>query len=877
MVLPAVDDTVASPSPRGPSTPTLPVIIVEEKPNFLLGGAAKRVTRARRVATKPSPLQEKASSKPKPVAISAAERDRRAREAAERVKALIAERDLLRPVPPTYARALRNTLELDPGPGPSPRTKRLQQGRRNSGEAADPRRQTLEEAIDSLDEQQGFQAVVPSWPYAYGSKAQDAAAPVSECASPNSRGSPTNDEGHAGHPKKPKRKQKGKRRERLRKGAKMLKSADTEKEAIEAVREGTRVMVGHLAASDQYLEGLEQCPDDDQMQGGFDAVVESIKLHEKEQTLRQWPFNARAVAAQHGGAMTSKPGRMHAPGRDGEPSVSSVGLCWENAHPQGASNASGHELEVALVNALDGQMEWRLAYRGKRTTHVVSNLGRGLTGIRARVRAYNSRGKGEWSPRSELLTLLPIPPPQRVEISEMPGSWLTIDLGGLPELSAAHTNETLLAMTKDGLVKALHANRTVIKIAFRYYALAGVSNVDDDPSTMTMIQFGNFVRGARLINNALSSSDADRIFLRSVRALPSTDKGAPASDGRPNDDAEAASLVSALPTAGVKATKEWRKAKNAVSVSALLRKGGNEMTQAQFVAALIRLTTARYPDEGLSIDVKLEGMIREQVTGHVLDELELVEDGYNKRMRTRAMGAVLEKYAEQLETIYASYAAFDRKNAEARRSLETINVLEMNELCQDIGIYDKTFTVRDMLAAFVKVNIDDDLYYQPDGSGENGNSSELDYAEFEEVLGRIYNMAVWLPTQKLAATAALLDQDGDGDLDVDDADDLFDECDSDHSGAVSVHELTAALSKRVNEGAAAGVASKLMAFADEDGSGTISRVELRGAILKLQEGGAAGKEHAEALERGFDAWLGETVLPRALAAAKKKKLLVAVL
>ena len=70
---------------------------------------------------------------------------------------------------------------------------------------------------------------------------------------------------------------------------------------------------------------------------------------------------------------------------------------------------------------------------------------------------------------------------------------------------------------------------------------------------------------------------------------------------------------------------------------------------------------------------------------------------------------------------------------------------------------------------------------------------------------------------------------------------------------------------------------KLMAFADEDGSGTISRVELRGAILKLQEGGAAGKEHAEALERGFDAWLGETVLPRALAAAKKKKLLVAVL
>lgn len=37
-------------------------------------------------------------------------------------------------------------------------------------------------------------------------------------------------------------------------------------------------------------------------------------------------------------------------------------------------------------------------------------------------------------------------------------------------------------------------------------------------------------------------------------------------------------------------------------------------------------------------------------------------------------------------------------------------------MLEDIGLFDPRFTVREMLSAFVKVNIDDDIYYQDEVS-----------------------------------------------------------------------------------------------------------------------------------------------------------------
>jgi hypothetical protein len=126
--------------------------------------------------------------------------------------------------------------------------------------------------------------------------------------------------------------------------------------------------------------------------------------------------------------------------------------------------------------------------------------------------------------------------------------------------------------------------------------------------------------------------------------------------------------------------------------------------------------------------------------------------------------------------------------------------------------------------------------------------------------------------ERLQSTASLLDQDGDGDLDADDADDLFDECDADHSGSISVDELHDALCRRLNEGAARLVAEQIMTLADQDGSGDVSRDELRAAIAQMASGQMQCKEQAEALERTFDGWLGSTLVPRALVAIRKRKL-----
>ena len=65
------------------------------------------------------------------------------------------------------------------------------------------------------------------------------------------------------------------------------------------------------------------------------------------------------------------------------------------------------------------------------------------------------------------------------------------------------------------------------------------------------------------------------------------------------------------------------------------------------------------------------------------------------------------------------------------------------------------------------------------------------FDEFEEWLARVFNLAVWSQQEQLGQAASLLDQDGDGDLDDDDIDELFDECDVDRSGTIELDELVA--------------------------------------------------------------------------------------
>lgn len=803
------------------------------------------------------------------IELTAAERDNLAREKLDRVRAFIEERDRMRPILPAYTAAFRSSLDVNPSPVADfvPRRTRL-------GAVTKPLRRLSQDSISSSngggesvrqDHDEWLCARIPS---------KD---PVLLKAPPGLF--PPLESSASGQPTKGKKRRKTKHA--MKSGIELLRgrprprrtevTVETDETAEDRDRDrdrgfSNRILDDQLVpAAEEFLQGLEGAPDDERMKQGFDKALQKMKMSTKADAVSGLPFGGGSTGAVKVIKGGSPPGRMRAPGATAM-AYDSATLTWE---PMG--NTLGYELEITMVNALEAHAaEWRKVYRGPKLQHELTKLGRQLTGVRARVRAYNGHGKGEWSPRSELLRLPPIPPPNREEIQEIPSSWLTIDLAGVPDLSAKGGDAALLELVKADLVKVLHANRKVIKVAFCYYALAGVANVDDDPSTMSMVQFGNFCRGAKLLNSHLNSSGIDRIFLRAVRVLPNV-----AAAGADTETADA-SLVSALASAGVKATKEWRKAKAAVNAVSLLTKGANLMDQPQFVQALIRLAAARQPGaaDGLSIADKLSQMLGDYVEHHVLREMQLIEDDFSPHMRTRAMGAVLERHRADLERVFFAYAAADQQSsAAAKRALTTMNVLECNELCEDIGIFDETFITRDLLSAFVMVNIDDDLYYQE--QAEN-TSSELVFDEFEEFVARIFNKAVWSKAEgkEVIVTANLLDQDGDGDLDEDDVDDLFDECDVDKSGAISIEELAAVLTKakRLNDGAAKLVAEKLMAFADTDKSGTISKDELREAVIKMASGKAEFEEQGQALERALDAWLHSVFVPRALQAIKKKKL-----
>ena len=542
-------------------------------------------------------------------------------------------------------------------------------------------------------------------------------------------------------------------------------AAQRRRRCKEAVRAGAslRDQQRYALASQAYLSGLDRWPSDERLRRGFEGATAAMLQCERRWT--RWPFGPRDGGGASGPTGGKRPSRLPPPW-PGWVTAAAAAMEWE-ASPA-AECVSGYEVEVSEVNALDGRQPWRRVCRGTPTQCTVKALGREVSGLCARVRAYNGHGRGEWSEPSAPLALRPREVAVRREIEELPAAWLHVDLAGLADFRDAN-EECFVAAAKEGLLRALHSHRTAIKVAFRYYALAGISSVDDDPNTMTLLQFGNFVRGAGLIDaHYIRGSDVDRIFLRAVRVLPAGPDGSGGGGGSSSGGTSTGGgggsgtadgvLASALAATGIKLAKDWRKAKSAVHVTALLSRGANLMSQVQFVGALVRLSAARFvEDDSLSLGEKLARLVTEYVGPHVLNELQLLDDAFGATMRSRTMGAALAKHAKPLRQLFELYAALDKSTATARRTLATMNVFECHSLIEDAGVYDNDFTVTKLLSAFVTVNLEDDLYYQAEVAD---SSSELVYDEFEEVLVRVFHAAVWSRAQQAAETASLLDQDG---------------------------------------------------------------------------------------------------------------------
>ena len=184
----------------------------------------------------------------------------------------------------------------------------------------------------------------------------------------------------------------------------------------------------------------------------------------------------------------------------------------------------------------------------------------------------------------------------------------------------------------------------------------------------------------------------------------------------------------------------WR-ARRATRCTSTSTIGRVSNTERAADGALIRLANLKF-DKGGTLGERFDRLVATHLTHHVLEELHLVTDEFSEQMETKLMRAVLAKHQPKLEGVFGVYGAADVSLA-ARAASATMNIKEMGALCEEAGMYDTSFGIRELVAAFVKVNIDDELYEQ---SEEGNTSSELVYDEFEEVVARIFYTKVWLRT-----------------------------------------------------------------------------------------------------------------------------------
>jgi len=260
------------------------------------------------------------------------------------------------------------------------------------------------------------------------------------------------------------------------------------------------------------------------------------------------------------------------------------------------------------------------------------------------------------------------------------------------------------------LMPVIEQHRAMIRVAFRFYCVYEASNDPDaDPESMNKASFLAFAKGMSLNNKGLAQTQLERLFTTSARPDPKAE--------RRGADARKSAFANAQ-----------QKAAN--------------LDQPAFVAALVRIAVALKlaisPDAGDQLDrfcVELLGP-------HVSLDLGLLgDDLVGNLMAGRAIHAVKRKHALALREVFEDYAARDQSNESALDSLDTMNTFELAALCTDCQLLDAKFGLREMVMAFVRINVDNEVYELP--AGTEDSLAELELDDFVEVVVRIYVGRFW--------------------------------------------------------------------------------------------------------------------------------------
>lgn len=204
-----------------------------------------------------------------------------------------------------------------------------------------------------------------------------------------------------------------------------------------------------------------------------------------------------------------------------------------------------------------------------------------------------------------------------------------------------------------------------------------------------------------LDGNPLTASDLDRLFLRSIRAPPAKET-----------EERAGALMDLAGPVGL-VSKEWSKARSAIKTTVRMKMSGkatSTMSQYNFMGALVRLANVKYRNLP-TLESRFDAMCTERLAPHVYDELNLLGDTISKLMLLPPMTAVWEKSRASVEKVFRFYAARDM-SLESRFQTTTMNMRELNEMCEDAKVGGLHLPVRDTLLAFARVNIEDEIYQQ---------------------------------------------------------------------------------------------------------------------------------------------------------------------
>ena len=529
------------------------------------------------------------------------------------------------------------------------------------------------------------------------------------------------------------------------------------------------------SACEALILGLRAHPHDELLDWGFHTSAEHFKYVPPARWAR-WPFDERVQRDQTARRRIEPPGTMPPP-ICARRTLSTLLIDWPEYVPRPDiedDGCDGYTLEMAGMCPLDGPSAWRRVAHGAKLTALLRGIGPERD-VLLRVRAYNNKGGGPWSDVTRTRVLMPTREPPK-ELETIPESWWALDIDDLLKQMKLEEGTMATQSAMESLFAVLHEYRSAIKIAFRYYSLVGSSGVGESAGLMYSTQFLNFVKGASdLLNDAspvrFIVSDVDLIYKRSIRELSAeaaaatpigySVKNVPGAPGRKKSSELSDAAVLRILSADVSHSGgdgddqeersgdagggglEWRKTKNALKVTALIGKkgGSNLMNQQQFVAGLLRLASRRY-ERLPSLGARVRALLEDQIVGHVTIELDLVNDSFSRQMAMQPMAAVLRKHRADCERFFRYYAGVDKSlGAETT----TMNMRELLALCEDARLFiaepGKTpLSQREMVSAFARVNVEDELYEQDD---QLNTSTELVFDEFFEALARMYRAKDW--------------------------------------------------------------------------------------------------------------------------------------